>query len=376
MTLLTAVPLTLALCSGAGAIGVSNAAKERKSICAELAGVNDKNDPRYVLKEFCDRTTFHCTSHGRGGVGLFGKVKGVCDDPRLCTNEQIKKACQEQCVDARSGKFGIKDKKSEDIEKKLNQCPMKPGMAAVVEPVAPRRNSMINQPRGSMMMQRPSITPPQAPSVLMDMPGSEVQMQPGQPVVQEAPVMPSRRDSIGRRGSVMMPSPYVPAQKTVEDSVVSEMESQPSLDFVPPPPPVMQQVAPLAPPPPPMGYKPARQGGSSIAANQAYPQVPQANQQMMSQPDNLLSQIRGGKQLRKPAEQPIGAPQAGNSRDDLLAAIRQGKKLNSSQERQLKEQPQTAGEFDLGSALKKRFEGVNGNYEDDAAEDDEDGKWD
>jgi hypothetical protein len=123
MMLFTALPLTLALCSDANAVG-SKAAQARKSICADIKNIKDKNDPRLRLKPFCDGTTLHCTTHARGGIGLLGKIEGVCDHPRLCTDMFLYNTCKEQCLDARTDQHGINDEKSKKIKAALDKCPI------------------------------------------------------------------------------------------------------------------------------------------------------------------------------------------------------------------------------------------------------------
>ena len=151
--LFTALPLTLALCSEAHAIG-SDAAKARKSICDEIKTIKDKNDPRLRLKPFCKGNTLHCTTHARGGIGILGKVEGVCDDPRLCTDMLFYDTCQEQCLDERTDKFGINDKKTEEIKKKIAACQTKFGSLGTKTPQS-------TGPSPQPTLQPPKNTPPQ-----------------------------------------------------------------------------------------------------------------------------------------------------------------------------------------------------------------------
>jgi len=121
MMLFTALPLTLALCNDANAAG-SKAAQARKSICADIKNIKDNKDERLRLKPFCDGKTLHCTTHARGGIGLLGKVEGVCDHPRLCSDSILYNTCKEQCLDARTDQHGINDEKSKKIKIALDKC--------------------------------------------------------------------------------------------------------------------------------------------------------------------------------------------------------------------------------------------------------------
>jgi hypothetical protein len=139
-----------------------------------------------------------------------------------------------------------------------------------INPTLPPRHESIVR-RGSMMQPQPQVVAPQMPEINEPMIGEQVQ--------------PPRRNSMvgSRRGSMIQPQ--IPS---TSPGIV-------------PPPPMSSMMTPGAvpPPPPPMpeGYKPKVNGtGPSIKPQQPKPQVKES---MMSQPSDLLDQIRAGKQLNK-----------------------------------------------------------------------------
>lgn len=333
MTLLTALPITLALCGNADALGVSDAAKARKEFCKHLATIKDPKDPQYVLKQFCDSTTFHCTTHRK--AGLFGQVKGVCDDPNLCKNPVIREACESQCLNARSGGFGIEDAKSKKIEEKLTTCSVQPGMLDKAKQPTQETTSTSPSKRGSLTQSQPSVVPPQMP--VMEEPtvyhaqpsrrGSMIQPQPSivpppVPVMEEPTVdhvQPSRRDSMvgPRRGSMIQPqAPSMTAPGTL-------MPPPPPMampeDTIPTPPSMtLPGAVPPPPPLPPAGYKPK----ASIVAPNIKPQQEQLKPQapIMSQPIDLLDQIREGKPLKKSSDRILAEPK--QQEEDMFSSLK------------------------------------------------------
>ena len=242
--LFTALPLTLALCSEANAIG-SDASKARKSICDEIKTIKDKNDPRLRLKPFCKGSTLHCTTHARGGIGILGKVEGVCDDPELCTNTLIYDTCKKQCLDERTDKFGINDKKTEEIKKKIAACQTKFGSLGTKTP-----QSTGSSPQPTP--QPPKNTPPQYIPPPLDTPPPPPQMDVPPPPLDTPP----------------------PPQMDVPPPPLDIVPPPPPLDIVPPPP------LDIVPPPPQMDVPP--------------PSTNSENQQ-----PSLLDQIRNNNKVLK-----------------------------------------------------------------------------
>ena len=113
------IPLAVALClSSANAIGVSEDAQKRSAdVCKAIKSKKVQTEEDKKLLAFCDGTTFHCTTHRKGGI--FGMVKGVCDSPDLCKDATLRQACQTYCVDNRRT-----DDKTRKITEKLAVCPV------------------------------------------------------------------------------------------------------------------------------------------------------------------------------------------------------------------------------------------------------------
>lgn len=315
ITLLTALPITIALSGNAEALGVSKAAKERSTLCESLKKIKDPNDKRRTLLKFCDRTTFHCTTHRKGG--LFGKVNGVCDDPNLCKDSTLYKACEQQCVINRE-RDGIKDKKSEQIKGKLASCPVNP--------------KVLGKPDEYTGQAPKDIAPPQQQSPIIAPIPEDIA-----PPVEQSQQDDSMTRSRKRSTSMVQQQPPVidPTPENVETAPVDQSSSIP----VPPP-----MTEPGMIPPPPM-IKPS------------------------GKQQDLLSQIREGKQLKKSSETPT--PKGEDGRQDLLSQIREGKQLKKASERVLPEGKEPT-KNDLFSSLQKRM----GEIRKDVAPDDEEDSQD
>ena len=308
ITMLTALPITLALSGNVNALGVSDAAKARKEFCNELAKIKDPKDPNYILKQFCDRTTFHCTTHRKGGI--FAPVKGVCDDPNLCKNPIIREACESQCLDKRSSMLGGQDKKTEKIKEKLTTCPVDQKLLGKTQqpgqeiPVSPSR-------RDSMIQQQPSVISP-VPMV------EEPMVQ--QPQRRDSMVGSRRNSMIQQQPSVISPVPMVEEpmvqQPQRRDSMVGSMtQEQSSFTQPPPPPPLMTNPGMVPPPPslPPEGYKPKPVVGVQGVKTQQ--QQPKVQTPETSQPQDLLSAIRKGHQLKKAEDRVLPEPKVTPQKD-------------------------------------------------------------
>lgn len=186
MMLFTAFPLTMALCNEANAV-VSDAAKARKSICADIKNIKDTNDVRLKLKPFCNGTTLHCTTHSRGGIGLLGRVQGVCDHPNLCSEKIFYDTCKEQCLDERTNTFGINDDKSKKIKAALEKCSVK------ITPLASKETqstAQLPQYTSPPPMDTPLLPPMDAPSS-MDTPLLPPMAPPPPPMTMNVPPPPS-----------------------------------------------------------------------------------------------------------------------------------------------------------------------------------------
>lgn len=372
LTLLTALPLTLALCGQASAIGLSDAAKGRKPLCAEVAAIKNKADPRYVLNEFCDKITksFHCTDGKR--AGLF-KYKGACDDPRICTNPVIQQACQEQCIDNR----GIQDDKSRKISANLGKCRVQPAtppqrapsFSSQMDPmtVAPQQA----QRTPSMRQVAPPPMAPQqaqrAPSMSNGRPGSMVGQQPvmANPTYAPPPPPPPMPTNGYPKSRI---APVAPQPMMEEEVTNPEMATPPATytEFEPVakgPSSVIIPPAPPAPPPPPMNAN--RQVVRAPAQNPSIQAQARADAELAQGPnprDGLLDQIRQGRELKKVEKQDTP------KEPDLLAQIRQGTNLKKVEKPDTqKQQGPIPGSFE--DQLSKKFQNVYGNDDDETQTD-------
>lgn len=280
--------------------------KREKKLCVELEKIKDKNDPRYVLKSFCDKTTFHCTSHGRGDVKLFGQrvfgknllgktnagkkviddkilgeVIGVCDDPRLCENEILLKACQEQCLDLRSDKLGVKDKKSKNIRSKIDQCKVKKD--ALKKPIEKKPSS---QKKEGEQFQEPEKD-------FLDEEQKEGSSDHNK-AADEFAISPHEQTDMPDVNPVVDPTPPtgIPSDDIGDDNA-RESEA-PFMGAVPPP------------PPPPPAPAPGKNVGGEDFSSRTKAQTS----------EDLLAEIRSGTKLRKSSER--DANKGGEKKADNL----------------------------------------------------------
>lgn len=361
---LSAIPIVMTLNLSPAEAVSKDAANRKSSICQVYKGSYNPssgiteaewNMRKNKLLPFCDGTTFHCTTHRKGGI--FGMVQGVCNAKDLCKDQVLYDACKEQCINNRRV-----DDKTTKIKAQLAACPVS-------------RPATVNMPQSS------KIEPATQESVL---PGSGPEMNvpttPMQATVQAQnnPPMSNQRELTSLpivREPVAMPAPIVP-DNTLNDLIPPVFEehisaplprplpndtrmseenifSTPSIPAPPPPPssytssipaaPIMPEMehkmsdmhemeilndtaGMIPPPPPPIPSTKKSLANSAPAAPSNTWKDDRGNIDRNSNPlssdrNDLLAEIRSGKQLKQVAPQDQQRPKAkdANSMADILA---------------------------------------------------------